>query len=186
MTKKFTPIVIAKHEQKEKDFKMAVETKKKHFNALFDYLQQFVSIENKETFKGQIYSEFILAFSNKHFANYPTLKIEKIADLHDCRLHQVEALINAFESIDIEWNFATNAPESIPCFDIKTEYQEQNDRYQKTNKLIEALDAVKESRHVYLADIVRGLNGAVAYDFHTQKIVPNLAYILGEKERATY
>jgi hypothetical protein len=38
MTKKFTPIVIAKHEQKEKDFTMSVDTKKKRFNALFDYI----------------------------------------------------------------------------------------------------------------------------------------------------
>lgn len=186
MTKKFTPIVIAKHEQKEKDFTMAVETKKKHFNALFDYLQQFVSIENKETFKGQIYSEFILAFSNKHFANYPTLKIEKIADLHDCRLHQVEALINAFKSIDIEWNFITNEPESIPCFDIKTEYAEQNVRLQKVNELISALDHIRADRHIYFADVVRGLNGMVAYDFSKQSIVPSISFVLGEKERATY
>jgi hypothetical protein len=186
MSKPFTPIVIAKHEQKEKDFTIAIETKKNRFNALFEYLQQYVSIENKETYKGQIYSEFISSFNNKHFANYPTLKIEKIADLHDCRLHQVEALIDAFESIDIDWNFTTNEPESIPCFDIKTEYAEQNDRYQKTNKLIDALDDIRDTRHLYLADIVRGLNGIVAYDFHTQKIVPNLAYVLGEKERATY
>ena len=186
MKKKFTPIVIAKHEQKEKDFTMAVETKKNACNALFRYLQQFISIENKDAFDGKIYDEFIQRFSDKHFANYPTLKIEKILDLHDCLLHQVEALIKAFEDIQIDWNFTTNAPESIPCFDIKTECQEQNDRYQKTNKLIEALDSLKESRHFYLADIVRGLNGAVAYDFHTQKIVPNQAYVLGEKERATY
>ena len=186
MTKKFTPIVIAKHEQKEKDFTMAVETKKKHFNALFDYLQQFVSIENKETFKGKIYSEFIQAFSNKHFANYPTLKIEKIADLHDCRLHQVEALINAFEDIQIDWNFANNEPESIPCFDIKTEYVEQNVRYQKVNELISALDHIRADRHIYFADVVRGLNGMVAYDFSKQSIVPSISFVLGEKERATY
>ena len=186
MTKKFTPIVIAKHEQKEKDFTMAVETKKKHFNALFDYLQQFVSIENKETFKGKIYSEFIQAFSNKHFANYPTLKIEKIADLHDCRLHQLEALIKAFDSIDIDWNFANNEPESIPCFDIKTESTEQNVRYEKVNELISALDHIRADRHIYFADVVRGLNGMVAYDFSKQSIVPSISFVLGEKERATY
>jgi hypothetical protein len=121
------------------------------------------------------------AFSNKHFANYPTLKIEKIADLHDCRLHQVEALINAFESIDIEWNFATNEPESIPCFDIKTEYAEQNVRYQKVNELISALDHIRADRHIYFADVVRGLNGMVAYDFSKQSIVPNLALFLEKR-----
>jgi hypothetical protein len=38
MSNKFTPIVIAKHEQKEKDFRMSVDTKKKRFNELFDYM----------------------------------------------------------------------------------------------------------------------------------------------------
>ena len=186
MSKKFTPIVIAKHEQKEKDFIIATDTKKERFNELFDYMTTFIDTQDKDVFKGQIYNVFIQRFTDKHHATYPSLSISKILDLHDCHQHKLEALINAFQSIDIEWNFITNKPESIPCFDIKTECQEQNDRYQKTNKLIEALDSLKESRHFYLADIVRGLNGAVAYDFHTQKIVPNLAYVLGEKERATY
>jgi hypothetical protein len=186
MSKKFTPIVIAKHEQKEKDFTIATDTKKERFNELFDYMTTFIDTQDKDVFKGQIYNVFIQRFTDKHHATYPSLSISKLLDLHDCHQHKLEALINAFQSIDIEWNFITNEPESIPCFDIKTECQEQNDRYQKTNKLIEALDSLKESRHFYLADIVRGLNGAVAYDFHTQKIVPNQAYVLGEKERATY
>lgn len=56
----------------------------------------------------------------------------------------------------------------------------------KTDNLIKAIDAIKGDRHIYLADVVRGLNGVVAYDFSTQKIVPNISYILGEKERSTY
>jgi predicted component of viral defense system (DUF524 family) len=186
MSNKFTPIVIAKHEQKEKDFQMSVDTKKKHFNALFDYLQQFVSIENKEAFKGQIYDAFIQRFTDKHHATYPSLSISKLLDLHECHQHKLEALINAFQSIDIEWNFATNEPESIPCFDIKTEYTEQNVRYEKVNELISALDHIRADRHIYFADVVRGLNGMVAYDFSKQSIVPSISFVLGEKERATY
>lgn len=186
MTNKFTPITIAIDTQAEKTYTTAVEAKKNACDALFNYLQQFVSTENKDAFDGRIYNEFIQRFSDKHFANYPTLKIEKILDLHDCRSHQVEALIKAFESIQIEWNLDENEPTKSPCFDIKTEYPEQNDRYKKTENLIKAIDAIKDQRHIYLADVVRGLNGAVAYDFSTQKIVPNISYVLGEKERATY
>ena len=186
MTKNFTPITIGKRDQEEKEYTTSVDTKKNAYHALFRYLQQFVSIENKDAFEGKIYDEFIQRFSDKHFANYPTLKIEKILDLHDCRSHQVESLIKAFEDIKIEWNLEKNEPKKQPCFDIKTEYPEQNDRYKKTDNLIKAIDAIKGERHIYLADVVRGLNGIVAYDFSTQKIVPNITYVLGEKERSTY
>jgi hypothetical protein len=186
MTKKFTPIVIAKHEQKEKDFTIATDTKKKRFNELFDYMDTFIDTQDKDVFKGQIYNVFIQRFTDKHHATYPSLSISKILDLHECHQHKLEALINAFQSIDIEWNFATNEPESIPCFDIKTEYTEQNVRYEKVNELISALDHIRADRHIYFADVVRGLNGMVAYDFSKQSIVPSISFVLGEKERATY
>jgi murein L,D-transpeptidase YcbB/YkuD len=186
MTKKFTPITIAVDTHAQSDYTRAVEAKKNASNALFNYLQQFVSIENKDAFEGKIYQEFIQRFSDKHFANYPTLKIEKILDLHDCRSHQVEALIKAFEDIKIEWNLEKNEPQKEQCFDIKTEYQNQNDRYDQTQQLITALETIKGDRHIYLADVVRGLNGIVSYDFSTQKIVPNIAFVLGQKERQTY
>lgn len=184
--KTFKSITIATNEAEKKTHIKAIDTKKSHFNALFSYLQQFVNIDNKEVFEGNIYNEFISRFSNKHFANYPTLRIEKIAELHDCHLHKIDALIKAFESIKIEWDFKTNESKQSVDFDIKTQYQEQNDRYKNTMQLIKALDTIKENRHVYLADIVRGLNGVVAYDFSNQKVVPNIAFVLGEKERATY
>jgi hypothetical protein len=53
MSKKFTPIVIAKHEQKEKDFQMSVDTKKKRFNELFDYMTTFIDTQDKESLKGK-------------------------------------------------------------------------------------------------------------------------------------
>jgi hypothetical protein len=186
MSKKFTPITIAVDTHAETAHTTAVEAKKNAYNALFQYLQQFISIENKDAFEGKIYDEFIQRFSDKHFANYPTLKIEKIADLHDCRMHQIEALIKSFEDIKIDWNLEKNEPQKEQCFDIKTEYPEQNERYNQTQQLINALDTIKRDRHIYLADVVRGLNGIVSYDFSTQQVVPNIAFVLGEKERQTY
>ena len=186
MSKPFTPIVIAKHEQKEKDFRIAIETKKKRFNELFDYITTFIDTQDKDVFKGQIYDAFIQRFTDKHHVTYPSLSISKLLDLHECHQHKVEALINAFQSIDLDWNFATNEAVEIPCFDIKTVYAEQNVRYQKVNELISALDHIRVDRHIYFADVVRGLNGMVAYDFSKQSIVPSISFILGEKERATY
>ena len=186
MSKKFTPITIGKHEHLEKEYNVNVETKKKRFKTLFDYLSTFIDTQDKNAFDGKIYDEFIQRFSDKHFANYPTLKIEKILDLHDCRSHQVEALINDFEAIKIDWDFESNTTKEQRDFTIKTEYPEQNERYLNTNKLIDALATLKSERHIYFADIVKGLNGIVAYDFSTQNIVPNLNYVLGIKERQTY
>jgi len=183
MSKKFTPIKIGENTHERDTYLTNVEDKKKRFNELFAYMQRFINTEDKPRFKNDIYGTFIQSFSDKHFAQFPSLRIEKVAELHDLQLHRLEALIKSFTDIQIDWNFDTNAPVQEHCFDILTTCQEQNDRYKKTKHLCEAINAIKEEHHVYPADIVRGANGTLAYDFTTQSIVPSQAYVLGEKIR---
>ena len=183
MSKKFTPIKIGEKTSERDTYLTNVEDKKKRFNELFAYMQRFINTEDKPRFKNDIYGTFIHDFSDKHFANFPTLRIEKICELHDLQLHRFEALIKSFNDISIDWDFDTNAPMQEPCFDILTTYQEQNDRYEKTKAISEAINKLKQEHHVYPADVCRGFNGALAYNHNLQEIVPSQAYVLGEKIR---
>jgi hypothetical protein len=183
MSKKFTPIKIGEKTSERDTYLTNVEDKKKRFEALFAYIARFINTEDKPRFKNDIYGTFIHDFSDKHFANFPTLRIEKICELHDLQLHRFEALIKSFNDISIDWDFDTNAPMQEPCFDILTTYQEQNDRYEKTKAISEAINKLKQEHHVYPADVCRGFNGALAYNHNLQEIVPSQAYVLGEKIR---
>lgn len=183
MSKKFEAIKIGEKAHERDTYLKDVETKKSRFDALFSYMQRFINTENKEAFKNDIYSTFIQLFSDKHFAQFPTLRIEKVAELHDLQLHKLEALIRAFNDIQLEWNFDNNTPEKELCFDILTTCQEQNDRYEKTKAICEAINNLKQEHHIYPADVCRGFNGTLAFDFQTNEIVPSQAYVLGEKIR---
>jgi len=177
-TRNFTPIKIGEQTHERDNYLTNVDTKKKRFNELFSYMQRFVNTEDKQRFKSDIYGTFIQDFSDKHFANFPTLRIEKICELHDLQLHRLEALIKSFNDIQIDWNFDTNKPMQEPCFDIMTTCEADNQRYENTKQLCEALNTIKQDRHLYVADIVRGSNGTLAFDFKTNEIVPAQAYIL--------
>jgi hypothetical protein len=183
-TRNFTPIKIGEKTHEKDTYLTNVESKKKRFNELFAYMQRFINTEDKPHFKNDIYSTFIQSFSDKHFAQFPSLRIEKVAELHDLQLHRLEALIKSFKDIQIEWNFDTNAPMQEPCFEIMTTCQEQNDRYQNTKAISEAINKLKKEYHIYPADVCRGFNGTLAYNHSSQEIVPSQSYVLGEKIRS--
>ena len=184
MSKKFTPIKIGVKTSERDTYLTNAEDKKKRFEALFAYIARFVNTEDKPSFKNDIYGTFIQSFSDKHFAQFPSLRIEKVAELHDLQLHRLEALIKSFTDIQIDWNFDTNTPVQENCFDILTTCEEQNNRYQKTKALCEAIKVMKEDKHFYPADIVRGANGTLAFDFETNQIIPSIGYILNTPVRS--
>ena len=88
--KNFKPQVIGHKTDEELSHRNVVATKQMRFNELIAYLKEFISIENVNAFKGRIYDETIQRFKDKHHANYPTLRIEKVAELHDMSLHKLE------------------------------------------------------------------------------------------------
>jgi hypothetical protein len=184
MSKQFKPIKIGVDTANEKAYTINVDNKKNRFNALFAYIAGFIRVEDKQRFKSDIYGTFISEFSDLTRPSFPTLTISKIAELHNLQLHKLEALINSFNDIQIDWNFEKNEPIKEPCFDILTTCEEQNNRYQKTKSLCEAIEAMKEDKHFYPADIVRGANGTLAFDFETNQIIPSIGYILNTPVRS--
>jgi hypothetical protein len=178
--KNFKAQVIGHRTEEEKIYTTSVDTKKKRYNELVSYLQEFISVENIKAFEGRIYDEAIQRFTEKHHANYPTLKIEKVAELHDMSLHKLDSLISAFNSIDMDWNLEKNEPTETPDFTIRTQSEAENKTYKLLTNIISSIEnAQAEGMNFYPSPMLSGFNGWIQYDFNTSRIVPNIARIQG-------
>lgn len=180
MSKEFKPIIIGHKHEEEKTFKASVEAKKMRYKELFSHLSKFISVDEISAFDGRIYDEVIKRFTDKHHASYPTLSIEKVAELHDMSLHKIEAMISAFNMINIPWDIEKNAPLQTPDFRIKTQNEEQNKRYTLLSNIVNAIEqAQAQEMTFYPSPMLQGFNGWMQFDFDTNKIVPNIARVQG-------
>jgi hypothetical protein len=178
--KEFKAIVIGHKHEEEKAYTSNVDTKKMRCKELFNHLNKFISLDEINSFEGRIYDEVIKRFTEKHHASYPTLRIEKVAELHDMSLHKIEAMITAFNSIDINWNIEKNAPTETPDFRILTQSEAENKRYKLLTNIVSSIEqAQMDGMTFYPSPILSGFNGWIQYDFNTSKIVPNISRIQG-------
>ena len=178
--KNFKAQVIGHKTGEEKIYTTSVDTKKKRYNELVSYLQEFISVENIKAFEGRIYDEAIQRFTEKHHANYPTLKIEKVAELHDMSLHKLDSLISAFNSIDMDWDLEKNEPTETPDFTIRTQSEAENKTYKLLTNIISSIEnAQAAGMNFYPSPMLSGFNGWIQYDFIANKIVPNISRIQG-------
>jgi translation initiation factor 2 alpha subunit (eIF-2alpha) len=180
MSKEFKAIVIGHKHEEEKAYTSNVDTKKKRYKELFNHLNQFISLDEMSSFDGSIYDEVIKRFTEKHHANYPTLRIEKVAELHEMSLHKIESMISAFNSIDIAWNIEKNAPTETPDFRILTKSEDENKRYKLLSNIVSSIEQAQiDGMMFYPSPMLSGFNGWMQYDFNTSKIVPNISRIQG-------
>lgn len=181
MAKTATPVIIGKHESEEKEYIKSVEAKTTSFKTLFDYLNTFVSIEEPESFEGRILDEFYSRCYDKYHEAFPTLSLPKILELHNCHPHKVDALIQSFESIALEWNFTKNQPkQESPDFQIYATTESEIKLFNYLNRLIEAQEKVKELGIQFNpAPFIQSFPYSMYYDFTTNSIKPNTSFIKG-------
>lgn len=179
--KRISPIVMGKHEEKENEYLNKVEAKTKSYKTLFEYLNTFVSIDQPERYEGKIIDEFLERFYDKHHAAFPTLSLAKILELHSCYRHKVDALVSAFESIDMEWDFTKNQPKhEAPDFQIYATTENEIKLYTYLTDLIKVQEKVKESGiNFHPAPFIQSFPFALTFDFATNSVKPNIDYIKG-------
>jgi len=181
MAKIAAPVIIGKHEQEQINYTENVEAKTKSFKTLFDYLATFVPIDNIESFEGKINDEFYSRCYDKYHVLFPTLTLPKILELHNCQIHKVDALIQSFESIALEWDFTKNQPiAAAPDFNIYATTEKEIKLYKLLSELIQAQEKVKELGIQFnAAPFIQSFPFAMYYDFITNQIKPNTAFIKG-------
>jgi hypothetical protein len=177
-------IVIGVDTHKQNEYKTSVEAKKKRFNALLEYCNQFISIENLNAFSDNPNEYFKKAFNEKYENDFPPLvSYEKKLDLCNISQAKIYELESNYKAIQIE-NFdpvKLSAPDKD--FNIYAIDSEAEKRYKKTKTLCELLNDLRNEFQVYPANVIQGVTGAITFNFKTNQFDINVNFINQIKSR---
>lgn len=185
--KEFTPIVIGYLTSEAKQWKNDVERKWRLHNEFFEYIQKFISVDDKEAFKGNLYATFTDTFANKFTNQFPPqLSVRKMFELLEVDTAKIDFLVREIEAIKIDINLETGQPINEPNWNVYTQSNEQNKLFEYLIKTIDTIELGNEyGIKVYPANICQAFSGWVAYDWEKHTLVPNVARLLGT-ERLPY
>ena len=180
---KFIPIKIADNHEAQRQYTSDFNAKIRSFNALYSYLCKFISIEDKNTLKEDIYTTFLNLFLAKESANFPpNSPINSILTFFEINTSKIQVLIDEFNAIDFDLtDVDLNAPGlPIKDFGTYTKTNEQNLLFTKIDNVIKSIEALEKlNKVVYKAPLVNAFNFLLQYDLTTQKLTANASYILG-------
>ena len=180
---KFIPIKIADNHEAQRQYTNDFNDKIKRHNALYSYLCKFISIEDKNTLKSEIYSNFITAFLDKESVNFPpNSPVNSILHFFEINTSKIQSLIDDFNAIDFDLtDVDLNAP-GLPTkdFGTYTKTNEQNLLFTKIDNVIKSIEQLEKlNKVVYKAPLINAFNFLLQYDLSTQKLTANANYILG-------
>jgi hypothetical protein len=173
---KKTIIGINTHEQNL--YLTNVEAKINAFKTLLDYCQQFISIDDLNAFSDNPNEYFKTAFNIKYENDFPPIvSYSKRLELCNISESKIIELQNKYHAIQIE-NFdciKLSAPKKD--FGIYAIDSEAEKRYQKTKKLCDLLNELRNENQVYPANVVQGVSGAIGFNFQTNQFDINVNFI---------
>jgi len=176
-TKSFTPQIIGYQTELEKEYTMNLQAKINALDEFYQYVGKYVSVEDKNAFKGKFYETFIQRFSDKYAKDFPHLSLNKMFELVELNIGKVNALIDTINSIDLD------VDADAPDFNIYTENEEQSKLHEYLTSIIQNINELSKTRNVYPAPLVQGMNGMLQFDFTTNKMIPSIPFIKGERQR---
>lgn len=170
--------VIGKDTNAENIFRTNLEGKKKLFNELLSYCNQFVLMDDINAFSEAPKSYFLNVFDERYKNEFPPIvTLEKRLELCNIDIQKIGRLESEFHAIQIE-NFDAvklNAPE--PDFNIYAVNSEAVSRYEKTKALCELLNELRTEFQVYPANVIQGVSGAIGFSFQENKFDINIGFI---------
>ena len=182
--KEFKPIVIGYNASAESNYKANLSTKIDRLTQFFEECDKYVTIEDKNAYKPNLYNSFVNDFSKKYKKQFSELlTIEKILEISDVPVDKLRFLAAKINEIDIDLDFNTHKAET-PDFSIKTNSIEENLLWNYANNLSKAIhDNLPNGITFFYSDLQRGFANVLLYDFSTQRLVPNVSYIKGGYRR---
>jgi len=181
-TKEFQKILLDTSEHLKKDYLSRFNAKIMRFEALYNYLSKFISVEDKNTLTSDIYSTFITLFLEKESANFPpNSPINSILTFFEVNTNKIQVLIDEFNAIDFEETINYNEPIlQEKDFGIYTQNEEQNFLFFRLQNIITEISKLEAlNKVVYKAPLTQAFNFMLHYDLTTQTLKPNASYILG-------
>ena len=181
---KFTPIKISDNHEAQRQYTNLFNDKIRRFDALYLYLCKFISIEDKNTFKSNSYSNFITAFLDKEAANFPpNAPVNSILTFFEINTSKIQSLIDHFNAIDFDLTDVDLNEPTLPTKDFATytKTNEQNILFTKIDNVIKAIEQLEKlNKVVYKAPLCQAFNFMLHYDLSTQKLTANASYVLGQ------
>jgi hypothetical protein len=170
--------VIGVDSHKENEYITSVNAKISRFNALLEYCNQFISVEDINAFSEAPNEYFKKAFTEKYSNDFPPL-VSYVKQLELCNISQskIYELESNYKAIQIE-NFdpvKLQAPDKD--FNIYAIDSEAEKRYKKTKTLCELLNDLRNEFQVYPANVIQGVTGAITFNFQTNQFDINVNFI---------
>jgi hypothetical protein len=177
-------IVIGKDTHGENTYRVCLESKKKRFNELLSYCNQFVLMDDINAFSESPKDYFLNAFDERYKNEFPPIvTLDKRLELSNIDIQKIGRLESEFYAIKIE-NFdpvKLSAPE--PDFNIYARDKEAVKRYENTKALCDLLNELRNEFQVYPANVIQGVSGAIGFSFHENKFDVNIGFINQIKNR---
>jgi len=171
-------IAIGVDTNKENEYITNVEAKKKRFEELLSYCQQFVPIEDIKAFSEAPKNYFINAFDERYKNEFPPIvALDKRLELSNVDIQKVGRLESEYHAIQID-NFnpvTLSAPDKD--FNIYAIDPEAEKRYKKTKALCDLLNDLRSEFQVYPANVIQGVTGIIGFNFKTNKFDINVNFI---------
>jgi len=177
-------IIIGVDSHKENEYITSVNAKISRFNALLEYCNQFISVEDINAFSEAPNEYFKKAFNEKTQNDFPPL-VDYAKRLELCNISQskIYELESNYKAIQIE-NFdpvKLEAPKKD--FNIYAIDSEAVKRYEKTKQLCDLLNDLRNEFQVYPANVIQGVTGAIQFSFQTNQFDINVNFINQIKSR---
>jgi hypothetical protein len=177
-TKEFTPIVIGYKEDEAKRYAINLEAKKKGLEEFYSYVGRFISTEDRNVFRANLYDTFVQRFYDKYSKDYKHITINKLFALLDVNIEKINSLIAIINSIDIDEN------EEPQDFNIYTENIEQNKLYGYLKTIIDNIENLQKGGFtIYPAPLVNAFNGSLHFDFKENRLKPSIHFVKGKPIR---
>ena len=180
--KDFQPIAIGKDEESEKRFKSRVRLKKRYIDELFEYVNKFVTVDDKVNLQGNFYDSFVTMFLDEYKDKFPPISIEKMFEQMECNAAKIKELCNNIEAIEIKLDSKMNAKE--PDFNIYTNTADQNKLFVTLKRLCKDVNSLKDyGVRLSGGALIQGTQNMLVYDWSSQEMKPNSRRILGQDLR---
>lgn len=168
--------------EEEKRYQAQVEQKANHFKNALDYCNGFCNVRDLEAFADNMVKYFTELFVETYKNDFPSIVgTEKRFELAGFSLSKLRAFQDAFDRIPHELDLITLEPKEKKDFAIYTETEEEYQRYKTLQTICTAIAEAHSDKvcNVFPAQIVGGLGYAVQFDFASQTLIPNVAWVKG-------
>lgn len=163
---------------KQNEYITRVEAKKKRFQELLDYCNQFISIDDLNAFSDNPNEYFKTAFNTKYENDFPPIvSYSKRLELCNISDNKIIELAREYHSIQIDDFDCAKLSAPDKDFNIYAIDSEAEKRFKKTKKLCDLLNELRNEIQVYPANIIQGVTGAITFDFQHNKFDININYI---------